>query len=81
MCGDCVLAGNLTSAEVSERPVEHGYMTQYLLFRVGDTAFIVQEDLEGPVEFAAAALQGIEFFEDLKGWIFESTQFNSEQLR
>lgn len=78
MCQPCVLAGNLVAEENLHG---EGFFSQHLLFRVGDTEYPVQEDLEGAVEFSAAGLQAIEFFEDLKEMIFESTQFNSQELR
>lgn len=71
MCRDCVLiseVGAWSEPGVAER-------TFTLQCRTGEDVFVIQDGLRGSVEMAAAATEAIEFFENLKDFIFEATQF------
>ena len=78
MCNYCIVAGSLKAEEVI---MASGIWDYNLIFVVGDESVLVKEHLDGPVEFASAGLEGMEYFEDLKELIFESTQSIPIQLR
>lgn len=71
MCRDCVL---ISEVGAWSEPGAAG-RTFTLQCRTGEHVFVIQDNLHGSVEMAAAATMAIEFFEDLKEFIFEATQF------
>lgn len=75
LCKYCVLAGGIKAREVT-RP--DGMSESDLFFAIGDFEITVQTGLRGPVEFASAGLDGMEYFEALKDHVFEVTQSISD---
>ena len=73
MCRDCILISEI-GAWSEAGPSGRAFTLQC---RTGEDVFVVKDRLYGPVEMAAAAAEAIEYFEDLKEFIFEATQFKS----
>lgn len=75
LCRYCIVAGSVKSRETTR---SDGLPLNDLFFSIGELEVPIASHLRGPVEFASAGLDGIEYFEALKQFVFELTQSISE---
>ena len=75
LCRYCILAGDVKERAIT-RP--DGMSETDLFFSIGDFEVTIRAGLRGPVEFASAGLDGIEYFGALKEYVFELTQSISD---
>ena len=75
LCNYCIVAGSLKSKESTQ---SDGLPFNDLYFAIGELEVPIAHGLRGPVEFASAGFDGIEYFESLKQFVFELTQSISD---